>query len=294
MLIELLSEYFGARLQAIVVFGSRATGSAKPWSDLDVLVVVTELGDWDQRTSDMLVLSRQMEVRPHVDWVLLTPEECRSNFESRHPFYLDIAFDGVVLFDREFVTQIMEEIRAYVARRGIIRKPTGWKFPVEYRKETPLSKATNGDTARAWIETAERDWESAHLEKAGGVYENAVYHCQQAVEKYIKAILICWGEFEKTHYVSETLRQCLSEQELDPTWRQKLEQVAEIGHVIEPEVWKTRYPALFKDGMWIPLEQYDEIKAADALEKAEWVRQTTKEFVEWWFHPEKTGSEGDE
>jgi hypothetical protein len=42
------------------------------------------------------------------------------------------------------------------------------------------------------------------------------------------------------------------------------------------------------------MEQYDEVKAADALEKAEWVRQVTKEFVEWWFHPEQTGSEGDE
>jgi len=196
---------------------------AKPESDLDVLVVATGLTPWAQRTPEIVEIGDKVRFRRHVDILLVTPEEGQLNFENHMPLFLDIAFDGVVLFDRDFVTKLMEETRAYVARRGIIRKPTGWKFPVEYRKETPLSKTTNGDTARAWIETAERDLKSAKLEKAGGVYENAVYHCQQAVEKCIKAILICWGEFEKIHYLSRTLRDCLSEQELDPTWRQKLQ-----------------------------------------------------------------------
>jgi len=286
-IVQSLLEHFGDRLKAIVAFGSMATDQAKNRSDLDLLVVATDLpAKWGERVPQIVAVQRKLRVRRYLDILLVTPEECRANFESHNPLYLDIAFDGVVLFDQDFVAKLMEETRAYVARRGIIRKKTGWKFPVEYRKETPLSKVTNGNWARVWIEDAVRDLEVAQLVKTQELYEKAVYYCQQAVEKCIKAILICWGEFEKSHYVSETLVECLNEQTIDPEWREKLRKVAEIGEDIEPEVWRTRYPGRTGDTFWIPAEEYDDKKAEDCIEKTEYVVKITKEFVDWWFQPQ--------
>jgi len=293
--VQSLLEHFGDRLKAIVAFGSMVTGQAKSESDLDLLLVATNLpAKWTERVPEIVTVQRKLRFRRYVDILLVTPEECRANFEGHNPLYLDIAFDGVVLFDQDLVAKLMEETRAYVAERGIIRKKTGWKFPVEYRKETPLSKVTNGGWAKVWIDAAIKDLEAAQLLKTGENYENAVYHCQQAVEKCIKAILICWGEFEKTHYVSEVLVECLGEQDLDAEWREKLGTVAQIGHDIEPEVSLTRYPGRMGDTYWIPAEEYDEAKAEDWIQKTEYVVKIARNFVDWWFEPKTGNSEGEE
>jgi HEPN domain-containing protein/predicted nucleotidyltransferase len=290
-IVQFLLEHFGEQLKAVVAFGSVATGQAKSESDLDLLVVAEGLpARWPERKPTLIHLTSRLRMGRHVDLVLVTPEECRENFESHHPLYLDIAFDGMIFFDRDFVATLMEETKAYVARRGILRKKTGWRFPVEYRKETPLSKVTNGNWAKVWLEDAIRDLAVAQVIKTQQVYEKAVYHCQQAVEKYIKAILVCWGEFEKSHYVSDVLVECLAERTIDPEWRAKLEAVAQIGKDIEPEVGLSRYPAKVGDDWWIPAEEYDEPTAEDWIKKAEHVVNVTREFVDWWFHPEKSDS----
>ena len=63
----------------------------------------------------------------------------------------------------------------------------------------------------SWFDKAEHDLMSAQrlLEIEPMILDTACFHCQQAVEKYLKAFLIFSGEdVEKTHSVTFLLKQC--------------------------------------------------------------------------------------
>ncbi|HET6428364.1 MAG TPA: HEPN domain-containing protein [Phycisphaerae bacterium] len=59
-----------------------------------------------------------------------------------------------------------------------------------------------------WRRKADADMAVAdHLPSDEAVFLNAVtFHCQQAAEKYLKALLTCWGiEFPKTHVLARLI-----------------------------------------------------------------------------------------
>jgi HEPN domain-containing protein len=61
--------------------------------------------------------------------------------------------------------------------------------------------------AKAWMIKAWRDLETAHraAEGAPPLYDVAVYHCQQAAEKAVKAFLVHRGKpYERTHDIMVT------------------------------------------------------------------------------------------
>jgi hypothetical protein len=76
------------------------------------------------------------------------------------------------------------------------------------------------------------------------IYEKAVYHCQQAVEKTVKAILICFGAYEKIHYVSNILRKEVERRDL---------------------------------------KEYSKEIAESAFKDAQKTLMTGNDFVKWWF-----------
>jgi HEPN domain-containing protein len=64
---------------------------------------------------------------------------------------------------------------------------------------------------KSWIEKANNDIISAErlLDIEPVILDNACFHCQQAIEKYLKAYLIYNGvEIEKTHSITFLLSQC--------------------------------------------------------------------------------------
>ena len=72
-------------------------------------------------------------------------------------------------------------------------------------------EAARRDIALQWLQKADGDFEVAeHLLADGGRFREAVaFHCQQAVEKYVKAILVKHGiEFAKTHDIRKLLELC--------------------------------------------------------------------------------------
>lgn len=140
------------------------------------------------------------------DILLLTPEEARSNFENHNPLFLDIAEEGILLFDETgSILQLMGETRRYIRKRGIRRYRGGWMFPVEQGRPTPLSRVTNADFSRAMLKDGERDLEIGKQLTRAAFYDKAVYHFQQASEEAVKGILIALGVFQKTHFVGEIL-----------------------------------------------------------------------------------------
>jgi HEPN domain-containing protein len=219
-----------------------------------------------------------------LDILLLTTKECLSNFRNHNPLFLDIACEGIVLLDEDdFLKSLIEETRAYISERKLRKLEDGWEFPVTDRVPVYLSNVSNKDFAIAMLTDGERDFEIAVKILEGGYFDKAVYHFQQSVEKAVKAILICFGIFKKTHFVGEILLKELERRELDDNWKEKLVQIARLSSEIEPEVTWSRYPRIDEGILWLPYEEYTEDDANEIKEKCKQAVKAAREFFEWWF-----------
>ncbi|MBU0599591.1 HEPN domain-containing protein [bacterium] len=70
---------------------------------------------------------------------------------------------------------------------------------------------TKRDLINNWIDKAEKDLRSVmhELSFSDVVTESVCFHCQQAVEKYLKAYLLFLGiPFTKTHEIGELITKC--------------------------------------------------------------------------------------
>jgi len=91
---------------------------------------------------------------------------------------------------------------------------------------------------RAWLEKSAMDLRSAgaDLGVTPPIVGDALFHCQQAIEKALKAFLTWHDEpFRKTHDLGELGKQCVS---LDDT----LEAVLRRAAPLTEYAWKYRYP----------------------------------------------------
>ena len=95
----------------------------------------------------------------------------------------------------------------------------------------------NSET-KAWMIKAWRDLETARRAATGQppFYDVAVYHCQQAAEKAVKAFLVHHGQaYKKTHDI-EVLVDLAAE--LDSSFSQ----LAEAADALTPYATRFRYP----------------------------------------------------
>ncbi len=98
-----------------------------------------------------------------------------------------------------------------------------------------------------WIEMAKKDFKGAKiLHEAGGVEELVAFHCQQAVEKYLKAFLIKeTGVLHSGHYLMRLLKKCY---QIDENFKKFIPQITFLNtFYIE-----TRYPA--EEGLTVDKE----------------------------------------
>lgn len=101
----------------------------------------------------------------------------------------------------------------------------------------PLDPTRVADT-RAWLVKVNKDLRGAEIDLAAvpPLLEDVMFHCQQAVEKALKAFLT-WQDcrFRKTHDLVEIGGQCVT---LDPTLEPLLRRAAPLTEY----AWKYRYP----------------------------------------------------
>ncbi len=71
---------------------------------------------------------------------------------------------------------------------------------------------TQADLARGWMQKGDSDRVAAErLLRDTGPYDTACFHCQQAVEKYLKAVLALAGQaIPRTHDLEDLYNQCLT------------------------------------------------------------------------------------
>jgi len=114
-------------LVSVVLFGSRARGEAGVESDWDLLVVARQL---PQRTLERHFQSKMMlpeKWRGRIALLVKTPEE----FENRLPsLYLDIALDGIVLYDTgNYMSERLAQLKRLIERKGLRRdQEMAWRW----------------------------------------------------------------------------------------------------------------------------------------------------------------------
>ena len=123
----------------------------------------------------------------------------------------------------------------------------------------PLDPARVAE-ARGWLSRAANDLRGADVDLAARppLTGDAAFHCQQAVEKALKAFL-AWHDvpFRKTHDLAELGQQCVR---VDAS----LEPVCREAELLTPFAWIFRYPG---DLVEPPVE---EIRGALALARRLW------------------------
>ncbi len=120
------------------------------------------------------------------------------------------------------------------------------------------------DIARALLIEAYADLESARVLRQAGVYARCMAHCQQAVEKALKAALAVRDVIvTDRHQVSEDFRQSYTD------WSQ-CDELADIAMDLESIGFRTEYPLFGRRDLpvWIPSERYTRADADEALQRA--------------------------
>ncbi len=142
-LLRACEEVYGERLIAVVIFGSTGRGTARPDSDIDLLLIseslpngrvrrVEEFEEVEKRFG-RFVLS-ELGAAPPLSPILKTPEEAGHG----SPLFLDMTEDSRILFDREgFFARELDRLRERLAQLGARRVWLGnawyWDLKPDYR-----------------------------------------------------------------------------------------------------------------------------------------------------------------
>jgi HEPN domain-containing protein len=111
------------------------------------------------------------------------------------------------------------------------------------------------DETHAWLVRARNDLEAARLMIGAQLYAEALFHCQQAAEKALKAFLAYHQRpFRKTRTMLELKEEIAA---IDPS----LESIVILANALSDYAWRFRYPGA-------PYEP-DALEATEALRKAE-------------------------
>lgn len=101
----------------------------------------------------------------------------------------------------------------------------------------PHDPALLAETA-AWLIKAAKDLRAAEVDRTATppLLEDALFHCQQVVEKTLKGFLVWNGQpFPKTHSLEEIGERCLA---IDPTLRALVDRAVPLTEY----AWAYRYP----------------------------------------------------
>ncbi len=95
-------EKFGKDLVSVVLFGSVAKGTAKEYSDIDLLIVAKELPPFEERIPLISDLCYEMLIKYKVSIspILMTPEEFDKNISAGFPLFLGVIMGYKPIFDK--------------------------------------------------------------------------------------------------------------------------------------------------------------------------------------------------
>ena len=103
--VDKVRQQFGDRLISVILFGSRARGEAEPDSDMDILVVLTEVDPITQKTVHYLAADVWLEYGIFLSTLVWSEAHQRKVENLRTLLYQNILNDGLNLLELHPVTE---------------------------------------------------------------------------------------------------------------------------------------------------------------------------------------------
>ncbi|MGB9722166.1 MAG: nucleotidyltransferase domain-containing protein [bacterium] len=123
-LVERIKMGFGDDLLGVILFGSRGRHEAKLSSDYDLFLIIKSLPKRPIERQEFIM--EKVKKKGKVNFIAKTKEEFESSFPS---LYLDLALDGVILFDKDGYTHAkIVQIRKLIDEAGLVREKKTYGF----------------------------------------------------------------------------------------------------------------------------------------------------------------------
>ncbi|MDK6028312.1 nucleotidyltransferase domain-containing protein [Ignisphaera sp. 4213-co] len=112
---------------AIVLFGSRARGDYKPWSDYDILIIADFDRPYLERIGDILEVLSDIElpIEPHP----YTLEEALKMLSKGNPVIVDALSEGMVLYKSPDFEKLVNKFNEML-KKGLKRTNTSIIVPI--------------------------------------------------------------------------------------------------------------------------------------------------------------------
>ena len=209
---ERLRDEYGA--EAVILYGSRANGSARPDSDIDLLIIRQEDTGAIQRLSKVNAALADVRQGYWLDVLAATPEQVEDMLARGNHFIQDVILQGRALYENGRLEKFVA-----LAKESYRMNPQDSDFP-EY-----------------WIRIAEQDLRRVHRNLLDDDPEDAGFRLQQAAEKFFKAYLIRHGwRLVRTHSLGGLLNDAL-EYDAD------LERYRDVCELVSDYYFGGRYPS---------------------------------------------------
>jgi HEPN domain-containing protein/predicted nucleotidyltransferase len=181
------------RPELIILFGSYAYGQPRPDSDVDLLVVLPTEDEGKLADRIRWWLNPRFRLDLHVRAL----QTLRSRLKEGDWFLCELVVKGKVLYGS--LPSWTRWARIWFDRGHAL--VSGQDGRVKFGG--PMKKST-----AEWIHKADHDLSAAQVLAAANppLHDEACFHCQQAVEKYFKALLQQWGlPVPRTHELNALL-----------------------------------------------------------------------------------------
>lgn len=274
LVINPLLRVFGDRLVAVLLFGSRARGDYKDWSDYDFLIVLKEVSDEDLKLAYSALRDFRFKVHRDTTVLVVSFDELVRNISFST--LLNAVYDGIIMYDKDGrLTKIKEKLLKKLKELGMRRVRDVWTTPkkliIPFRivlSNDPISEYEYRlKLANEHLKTAERCFED-------GLYYVAVHYAQLSIENAAKALIALYKPVPWRHDVGDTLMELANEREELQRYKDKILKIAQIAD----EVAILHGISTYGDvrSLKTPSELYSKDDALELIKKA---RQVLNEVI---------------
>ena len=131
-LVHSLQTGSGRNLMALVLFGSRSRGEARKGSDWDIFLLCRSLPSSPMKRYAHLRELCKEDLKIGVSFLAKTKREFEEGFPS---FYLDLALDGMILYDADgYMEAKLRRIRDIIKESGLKREKIPGGFFWDWKK----------------------------------------------------------------------------------------------------------------------------------------------------------------
>ncbi|MEM0380062.1 MAG: nucleotidyltransferase domain-containing protein [Desulfurococcaceae archaeon] len=111
---------------AVILFGSRARGDYKPWSDYDILIIADFRDKYLDRIGNILELidNTNLTIEPHP----YTLKEAIEMLKKGNPIIVDAISEGIILYSREEFKELLK-LYEELLRKGLKKSETSIIIP---------------------------------------------------------------------------------------------------------------------------------------------------------------------